>query len=209
VEKKPSLTKIYSMLDSGLSYVDIARHYNCNKGTIFNMVKRDKERRFNAPLKMAKKVLVRYEVVTPPINVTTIIKAEGFKILKQKLPSDISGMIEKTKTEKNIYINSNHAPTRQRFTLAHELGHHFLHTIDGEHKDNATLFRKDTDTLSIDQEANRFAAELLMPDKLLRKEIALSERPLDHDLVDMLANTFEVSVIALTYRLQNLGFHLL
>ena len=205
-----SLKKVYSMLDSGLNYKDIADHFRCNKGTIFNMVKRDKHKRFLAPIKMAQKVLKEYALVNPPIDIKQIVKLEGYKLFNQKLPQDVSGMIEKTKKEKNIYINSSHAPTRQRFSLAHELGHHFLHTIDGEHKDNSTLFRKETDnTLEIDKEANRFATELLMPDKLVRKEIALSGQEIDEDLLEKLASRFEVSTIAMTYRLQNLGFELL
>ena len=85
-----------------------------------------------------------------------------------------------------------------------------MHTIDGEHKDNATLFRKENETTpEIDKEANRFASELLMPDKLIRKEIALSGKEIDEILIGELSSTFEVSPIALTYRLQNLGFELL
>ena len=205
-----SLTKIYSMLDNGLNYQDIADHYDCNKGTIFNMVKRDRAKKFMHPMKMAQKVLKTYNVDAPPIDIKAIAKAEGFKLYNQKLPQDVSGMIEKTKSQKNIYINSGHAPTRQRFSLAHELGHHFLHTIDGEHKDNATLFRKENETTpEIDKEANRFASELLMPDKLIRKEIAFSGKEIDEILIGELSSTFEVSPIALTYRLQNLGFEFL
>jgi len=63
--------------------------------------------------------------------------------------------------------------------------------------------------LEIDREANRFASELLMPAILVKKQIALAQRELDHELLEDMASTFEVSTIAMTYRLQNLGFELL
>ena len=48
-------------------------------------------------------------------------------------------------------------------------------------------------TPEIDKEANRFASELLMPDKLIRKEIALSGKEIDEILIGELSSTFEVS----------------
>ena len=45
------------MLDNGLNYQDIAEHFDCNKGTIFNMVKRDRAKKFMHPMKVAQKVL--------------------------------------------------------------------------------------------------------------------------------------------------------
>ena len=50
------------MLDNGLNYQDIAEHFDCNKGTIFNMVKRDRAKKFMHPMKVAQKVLKNYNV---------------------------------------------------------------------------------------------------------------------------------------------------
>ena len=76
-------------------------------------------------------------------------------------------------------------PARRRFTIAHEIGHHLLHS------DGATVMCRPIDVGQADdtnrareREANRFAAELLMPEALLREyadregadPIALSER---------------------------------
>ena len=65
-------------------------------------------------------------------------------------------------------VNSLHAPVRQRFTIAHELGHAVLHAREGIHLDQAfrLRFRDQTSAMAIDPEeidANSFAAELLMP----------------------------------------------
>ena len=83
------------------------------------------------------------------------------------------------------------------------------HFDEGEHKDTTTIFRKEDDVLEIDREANRFASELLMPAVLVKKQIAMAQRELDQELLENMASTVEVSSIAMTYRLQNLGFELL
>jgi Zn-dependent peptidase ImmA (M78 family) len=204
------LDEIHSMLKEKLTYQQIADHYGVNQGTIYNMIKREKQKRFQLPSRKAKEIIKQFEITDPPVDLKAIAKHEGFKLFFNKLPSNISGIIESNKKEKNIFINSDHAPTRQRFSLGHELGHHFLnHFEDGEHKDTTTIFRKEDEVLEIDREANRFASELLMPAVLVKKQIALAHRELDPELLEQMASTFEVSTIALTYRLQNLGFELL
>jgi Zn-dependent peptidase ImmA (M78 family) len=73
---------------------------------------------------------------------------------------DVSGAVDHTK--KKIYINRADPLVRQRFTLAHEIGHAYLHAGDGE---NVIDFRRDMDgEVNVKEvEANRFAADLLMP----------------------------------------------
>tara|TARA_B100000378_G_C18031236_1_gene407572 strand:+ start:1262 stop:1630 length:369 start_codon:yes stop_codon:yes gene_type:complete len=108
-----------------------------------------------------------------------------------------------------IVVNSLHHPNRQRFTIAHELGHHQLHLPlleKGVHVDKA-IFRRDQSASKGVQpyeiEANHFAAELLMPKKLLMQHV----RP-DFDLQDdqklgALAAMLGVSTAALSFRIQN------
>jgi hypothetical protein len=73
---------------------------------------------------------------------------------------DVSGAVDHTK--KKIYINRAEPLVRQRFTLAHEIGHAYLHAGDGE---DVIDFRRDMDgEVDVKEvEANRFAADLLMP----------------------------------------------
>lgn len=59
----------------------------------------------------------------------------------------------------DIYLSTFTGPLRDRFTLAHELGHYFLHSGQGENLIRAT--RKGSGQL--EWEANWFAASLLMP----------------------------------------------
>ncbi|MNL10517.1 hypothetical protein D3C87_1313190 [compost metagenome] len=60
-----------------------------------------------------------------------------------------------------IYVNANHSETRQRFTLAHEVGHFLLHDdpTDIYWRDFNSAMGRDPKEM----EANRFGASLLMP----------------------------------------------
>lgn len=112
---------------------------------------------------------------------------EGFDI-----PSQISGYsIVNSNGFPEIVVNANDSLPRQRFTMAHEFGHIIMHwdwldnQTDGLASDNyEVLFRKigfNTENLK-EIQANEFAAELLLPHKLLRDVIGnienLRENPL-------------------------------
>ena len=63
---------------------------------------------------------------------------------------------------------------RQRFTIAHEIGHFLLHTDEDVHIDEKRPIgrRDDLSSQAVDAceiEANQFAAELLMPESLVRE----------------------------------------
>lgn len=61
-----------------------------------------------------------------------------------------------------MIINSLHHPHRQRFTIAHEIGHRVKHTRELSSFEDKTFFRNGDSNL-IEIQANKFAAELLMP----------------------------------------------
>jgi Zn-dependent peptidase ImmA (M78 family) len=110
-----------------------------------------------------------------------------------------------------IGVNEAHHLNRQRFTLAHELGHFLLHhSASSVFIDASPVFFRDetsSDGSKLQEiEANTFAAELLMPEELLRKFI--NNQPLDafdERAVRRLAAQFGVSAQALTIRLTRLG----
>lgn len=98
-----------------------------------------------------------------------------------------------------IRYNSTDSPNRQRFTVAHELGHHVMEHGD-RFRDTAKSFYSNVwDPVEVS--ANRFAAELLMPFKVVEK---LVDKEGIHDLYE-LASRFQVSDAAMRYRLINLG----
>ena len=109
---------------------------------------------------------------------------------------DISGAIYPAARE--ILVNANEADTRQRFTLAHELGHWVCHCLDG--RDAQPVFCRHQDVGSsadrtVEREANVFAAELVMPEPEVRAAFA------EQDDVKQLATTFGVSPLAMQWRL--------
>lgn len=112
-------------------------------------------------------VLDKYDITEPVVNVMEISKGVGVEIKEMKMSQeykDVAGFYDAG--SEIIYINSSDKPTRKLFTIAHELGHIFL-----EHKNYSVLFRvpkKDTSYTKAEKEANCFAANLLMPDFMLK-----------------------------------------
>lgn len=110
---------------------------------------------------------------------------------------DISGVYEKEK--KIIYVASDEAANRKSFTIGHELGHFFLH----QDKKDDIFYRSQILNLTDEekqeeQEANWFAATLLMPENQLQHFYSLTK-----DMGE-LAVVFGVSSTAVYYRLKNL-----
>jgi len=109
-----------------------------------------------------------------------------------------------------IGVNSSHHFNRQRFTIAHELGHLILHHREMErvHIDRSLVHRRDNISgLAIDPkeiEANRFAAELLMPYSMLIADIEGVNDVEDVDEISLLAKRYLVSALAMTNRITNL-----
>lgn len=100
-----------------------------------------------------------------------------------------------------IFVNGAESVVRQRFTLAHELGHFRFGdeaVIDGD--DSLTASVKDPK----EKAANAFAAELLAPEKGLRGWVAARNDPtVDGELIARLARWFGVSAPVAYYRLKN------
>ncbi len=110
---------------------------------------------------------------------------------------DCSGLL--VPPERRVVINAAEPRPRRRFTLAHELGHWVCQVLDGRVAPvycRAADLAPDADR-SLEREANVFAAELLMPEPLVRATFAGS--------VGECGETFGVSEEAMHWRLYNLG----
>jgi Zn-dependent peptidase ImmA (M78 family) len=150
------------------------------------------------------------------VPVEQIVEGVGLRIERQRLDNeDLAGFLIRGTglSEAVVGVNSKQAKTRQRFTLAHELGHFLLHNVEGVHVDQrftvklrSGLSSQGTD---IDEmEANFFAAELLMPQQWLEEDINNLEAfdLEDNDIVKHLAERYEVSAQAMSIRLSSLGY---
>src|SRR4051794_28798785 len=78
----------------------------------------------------AQKLLRDSGIQKPPIAVDVIAKHRGIKLQYEPFEDDISGVLYRDFNQTIIGVSSLHHPNRQRFTIAHELGHFFLHEVD-------------------------------------------------------------------------------
>lgn len=163
-------------------------------------------------MKRAKELLEEFGVVDAPVDVEAIANAKNIVVKQEPLDDDTSGVLIRKSNKAVIGVNQFHHPNRQRFTIAHELGHYFLHR-EGK-QDGSTMvfvdYRNNKSSVGEDQQeitANAFAAELLMPKKVLEHYLEKFRVDVYDDWsVGRLANKFEVSEQALTLRLINLGY---
>jgi Zn-dependent peptidase ImmA (M78 family) len=157
----------------------------------------------------AKDVLKRHNLTTVPIDPVLLAQREGIRVNNAKFSDDnMVGMIVKRGGDVSMLVNYDDPPIRKRFTIAHELGHHFLHLMgDGEYVDKeSNLFRQQTGedrVMTPDRrreiQANMFAASLLMPENEVRRYWQECRS------IEALAKIFNVSVEAMGYRLDSLG----
>ena len=114
---------------------------------------------------------------TAPVDVFAIARDLGVDVIKVPMPRNISGIIRrKDHSSFEILVNSPHALVRQRFTVAHELGHCIYHRdLLGDGVGDTLAYRADDAELPPNRkiklehewQANTFAANLLMPKALI------------------------------------------
>lgn len=151
----------------------------------------------------AESVLRKLNIKGLPIPVEDI--AGRLQIRISRAPSgEFSGMLLRKDGRTLIGVNGDEPAVRQRFTIAHELGHYFLHPNKDafvDYRDN----KKDVMRTPREKQANMFAAALLMPRQLIRKDVrALAGEGVSDDDVAVLARKYSVSEDALRFRLMNL-----
>jgi len=159
----------------------------------------------------AQQLLDEHGLSELPVPVEMIAEQSGAAVRYRTFDGDVSGLLLRTEDGIIIGVNSTHPKTRQRFTIAHELGHLLLHKEELLHVDESASirFRDEESSLATkadEIEANQFASELLMPAHLVWKEIDALPDDLDpEDAIPVLAERFEVSEQAMTLRLNRLG----
>lgn len=99
----------------------------------------------------AREIAREHRLVQPPVVVHKIARDLGFEVKKSHNLGGLSARL----AGKVIEVNAEEPSVRHRFSVAHELGHHFLGTRHGGGK-------------VAEQEANAFAGELLVPGPMLK-----------------------------------------
>ncbi len=158
------------------------------------------------------KILGSGSQATLPIDIEAIAIARGLKVVAYKLGPDVSGLLSIENGKGTIAYNEIDSPVRQRFTIAHELGHYELHKEKSHlFVDQQFIYRsqnsKNTEVNKImEQEANLFASMILMPTSIVWKEFEKMQFDLGSEgTIDELAKKFKVSVAAMTIRINDLG----
>ena len=147
------------------------------------------------PQKIAIKLRQQWNVTTPIIaNLSKLIEDNG--ILIKSFPFNTDRVDSRTILTDDkfpiIFLNSALLGDRQRFSLAYELGQLIMHTF--------SIVPLDRD---VSHEANAFAAELLMPEKEIRTDF---KDGISIPLLGELKRKWKVSMIALLYRADDLGY---
>jgi hypothetical protein len=111
----------------------------------------------------------------PPVDVVSLAKALGINVWQSDsaLPAGASGLIRRDakhggQSSYSIIVRASDPPVRKRFTIAHEIAHFILHKdrIGNQLSDDA-MYRSGLGT-SEEHAANRLAADILMPMKLIQ-----------------------------------------
>jgi Zn-dependent peptidase ImmA (M78 family) len=163
-----------------------------------------------SPERSAHALLKRLSIVAPPVDVAAVVRKLGIRLELADLGEDCSGMLVRGAAGSVIGVHYAHHPNRQRFTIAHEIGHFELHE-GGTYVDRGTTLRlrsnrKNSGSLSEEREANQFAATLLMPASWVRRALADHELDLgDDESMRSLCEQFGVSTQAMVYRITELG----
>jgi hypothetical protein len=117
----------------------------------------------------AQRFLQKHKITDVPVDVERLARAEGFTIERRSLGDDDGQVVGQC-----ITVNSDQSLVRQRFTIAHELGHFVMHSHHGTDDDS-------------ERQADVFAGALLIPKDILRREFEAEQDP------EALARRFRVS----------------
>lgn len=164
---------------------------------------------------IVRQMLVEHDVAYPPIPVVAMTKAMNIEIRSEYFEGELSGVLYRDVERTIIAINKKHHPTRQRFTIAHELAHFLFHHgrtvfVDKTFAVKINL-RNDLSSRAEDLEeieANRFAAELVMPYDMIINDLDMHAVDLeqeDDEGVKLLCRRYDVSGQAMRFRIMNLA----
>ena len=134
---------------------------------------------------LAEDVLSAYNISVPIGNIDEIVEKLGGTIQKEAFFSD--GAVEKEGNGFKIIVSPFQDEKRERFTIAHELGHLFLHM---GYRTNNELWEKQENNIyhrignsEKEYQANEFAAAFLMP---ATEYLAVLNKVAEGNMVDIL-----------------------
>lgn len=139
--------------------------------------------------------------ITTSNLVTVVEEVFGVDVAVVELGTGFDGLAGSSEHAKLIVLATSHIPARQRFTLAHELGHLLAGDDQDVHLDRDVYDKAHSKDPS-EMRANAFASAFLMPEDLLRT--AIGSTGLTEQTFAALACDLMVTPSALAYRLLHL-----
>lgn len=167
------------------------------------------------PRRVTRAVHFQLGRIEPPVPITKIAFELGIMEVRQSQFDGFEGMLltDRVRSHGAILANTRHGAKRARFTVAHELGHFLLERHEfsgpagfkcGEQDMRAT--RDDRRELRQEEEANRFAIELLAPPRLFDPH--LNDEPNLKDAI-LLRSLLHISLEASVRRMVDRHPHVL
>lgn len=150
--------------------------------------------------------IVEKHIAAIPVRLGGMARELGIDVQLSALPPNCSGLIRKSGEDNyEIKINRYESRERQRFTLAHEIAHYLLHRekIDVRGKEGLrddVLYRSG-EPKNVEFEANRLAAEIVMPKAHLAERLEAFSSVLSENAIESLAEQFRVSRAAMEVRI--------
>ncbi len=156
----------------------------------------------------AERTIVEQHLLDAPVKLGAVAKELGISVKLSTLNPGESGNISREDDRYVIRINRYESRERQRFTLAHEIAHFLLHrdiidSTEGGITDNV-LYRSGASE-QVEYEANRLAADLVMPKELIGPRLRQLGVPISEEVIEYMATAFQVSKAAMEIRLTPLA----
>jgi Zn-dependent peptidase ImmA (M78 family) len=168
--------------------------------------------RYSLAKRQAAELLKRAHVKKAPVPIEKLAAFVSAEIVHQAFSGEVSGIVYRNDERSAVIgVNSSHPIQRQRFTIAHEIGHLLLHADENLHVDrNFPIgLRSGISSKSVDAneiEANQFAAALLMPADFIAEDIKPFIGTDVMFAIRKLAQQYRVSEQAMSIRLSTLHY---
>lgn len=132
--------------------------------------------------------------LTPLPDMIDLLESKGILVIvtESDQADQVDGMQASVQNQPVIVISSQWPGCRQRFTLAHELGHLLLHGILPSHIDE-------------EQACNRFASAFLLPRNGVVEHLGAKRQKIDWKEMYLLKHEYGLSMASILYRCRDLG----
>ncbi len=151
---------------------------------------------------------MEHDLSFPENSILDVAERLGISVKTVTFKEDIAGLLDYGTENQGsqIFISETDNEKKRNFTIAHEIGHLLLHEMN---RGRLKIDRHDIQTLTKksanEEEADYFAAELLVP-QLKLKEIIFKARMPEWDLINYCSTYFNVSKSVIANRLKWLKF---